>query len=131
MNKDILLIEDSRSIRDSLVWVIEYEGFSVATATNGKEALDLLAQGWVPSMILLDMLMPVMNGWEFRELQQKNALWKNIPTVILTASVNMDKNIPLYKNEFYIPKPFDVNELLALVKKFCLCAELPLLMRTV
>ena len=113
----ILLIDDNKSIRDCLIWVLEEEGYGVLTASNGKEAFELLETNpSLPDFILLDLMMPIMNGWQFREIQQLSATLKDIPTMILSAKINIE-NQSFYPNEFLLPKPFDIEELLILIRE--------------
>ena len=63
----ILIVEDDADVRDTMVQVLESEGFSVRATRDGREALDALRAGLRPRLILLDLMMPVMNGWQFRE----------------------------------------------------------------
>lgn len=81
----ILLVEDDRSLRDTLADVLLDEGYEVAAAANGREALDRLAASQ-PDLILLDLVMPVMDGWAFREEQRKTPELAAIPTVVLSAT---------------------------------------------
>jgi CheY-like chemotaxis protein len=112
----ILLVDDNKSIRDCLIWVFDDERYSVITASNGKDALELLEKNpSLPDFILLDLMMPIMNGWQFRELQQLNPRFKNIPTVILSAKINIAEQT-FYSNEYLLPKPFDIEDLLVLIK---------------
>ena len=66
-NQTLLLVEDDYDIRAMLVMLLDMEGYHVVRATNGREALTLLEEGLRPHLILLDLMMPVMNGWQFRE----------------------------------------------------------------
>jgi len=81
----ILLVEDDTSLRETLADVLSDEGFEVAAAANGREALDQLAASH-PDLILLDLVMPVMDGWAFREEQRKVPDLASIPTVVLSAT---------------------------------------------
>ncbi len=113
----ILLIDDNKSIRECLIWVLEEEGYFVITASNGKEALDFLEKNSsLPGLILLDVMMPIMNSWQFREEQRLNPRLQNIPTLILTAKINVENQV-FYPNEYLLAKPFDIEELLSLIKK--------------
>lgn len=113
----ILLIDDNKSIRDCLIWVLEEEGYAVNTASNGQEALDFLEnRGILPELILLDVMMPILNGWQFREQQHLNHSLKVIPTIILTAKIHWEHNV-LHANECFLPKPFDIEELIKLIKE--------------
>jgi CheY-like chemotaxis protein len=80
-----MIVDDDRDIRETLAEVLEDEGFLVVTAANGAEALDLLASAPLPNVILLDLMMPVMDGFEFRVAQKMAAELAPIPVVIITA----------------------------------------------
>lgn len=86
----ILLVEDDSSLRDTLADVLSDEGFEVAAAANGQEALERLASSH-PDLIVLDLVMPVMDGWAFREQQRKSPDLAAIPTVVLSASHPADR----------------------------------------
>jgi CheY-like chemotaxis protein len=81
----ILLVEDDDFIRQEISEALEDEGYRVSTAAHGKEALAILADGTRPSVVLLDLMMPVMNGWEFLKAFKKDARYRGIPVVILSA----------------------------------------------
>ena len=81
----VLLVEDDDFIRQEICEALEDEGYKVATAAHGKEALALLAGGTKPSVVLLDLMMPVMNGWEFLKAFKKNEAYASVPVVILSA----------------------------------------------
>src|SRR5258706_14472013 len=83
--KTILLIEDDPDIREELADVLDARGYHVLVAANGKAGLDLLATMESPCLILLDLMMPVMHGWEFLEAKAKTAALSEIPVVILSA----------------------------------------------
>ena len=117
-NSHILIVEDDQAIRESLLWVLEGEGYLLALANNGQEALDCLAKRKLHALILLDIMMPVMDGFEFLEKQQANPSIADIPVIILTAdkyAVNKIKN--LKKNSFMC-KPLNLNIFLDLVKNY-------------
>jgi CheY-like chemotaxis protein len=82
----ILLVEDDSALRDTLADVLAEEGFEVACAANGQDALERLHSGPSPDLILLDLVMPVMDGWSFREAQRGIPSLARIPTVVLSAS---------------------------------------------
>src|SRR5207249_387698 len=81
----VLVVEDDFDLRDALVPILEYEGHRVVSAANGREALDWLHAMPPPSLILLDLMMPVMNGEEFRAEQLRDPALASIPGVILSA----------------------------------------------
>lgn len=114
----ILLIEDDLAIQDSLMWVLEGEGYSLALANNGQEALDYLAKAEPPVLILLDIMMPVMDGFEFLEKQQHNSKLAEIPVIVLTADKYALSKIQRSKRNSFISKPLDLNAFLDLVRDY-------------
>ena len=86
----VLIVDDDDGIRESLADVLGDLGYDVVTAPHGKAAIDLLRTGTKPGVILLDLMMPVMDGWAFREAQQKDASIKDIPVVVITAGDTSD-----------------------------------------
>lgn len=82
----ILLVEDDLSIHESLGESLEQSGYLVIAAVDGREAIALLRSGVRPSAILLDLMMPVMDGWDFRQEQRSDPALRDIPVVVITAS---------------------------------------------
>lgn len=82
----VLVVDDEPDLLDVMRFVLESEGFGVETARNGKEALERICAGWAPGLVLLDLMMPVMNGWTFLDEVSKHPALKEIPVVVLTAS---------------------------------------------
>jgi len=113
----ILIVEDDDSAREALSDCLEMEGFRVASARNGKEALDYLHSSPPPKIILLDLYMPVMTGWEFREAQKKDAAIANIPVVVVSAfGSGMTRKIDA---EIIMHKPLDLDRLLTIIREHC------------
>ncbi|VEB38957.1 two-component response regulator [Legionella sainthelensi] len=115
--KFILLIEDNHSVREALVWALEYAGYLVVTVRNGEEALHFLKKNPIPFVIFLDLMMPVLDGFEFREKKRANQQIKNIPTIIASAKTNLEKVEGMHYESF-LSKPFELNDLLELVRKY-------------
>ena len=114
--KTILIIEDEEGIRSVLQQILELNGYCAFTATNGKEGLEKLRHISRPGLILLDLLMPVMNGWDFAEAISGNNDLNTIPIVVLTAFGEKSKKV---KNvQKIIKKPFDMDELLKKVSQY-------------
>src|SRR5262249_6405268 len=82
----VLLVDDDPDLLDVTSFVLENEGIVVETARNGQEALALLRAGRLPRLVLLDLMMPVMNGWEFLAEVAKDPELDAIPVVVLTAA---------------------------------------------
>lgn len=114
--KSVLVVEDNKDIQAAIKLALESEGYNVLTADNGKEAFEQLNQNPTPCLILLDLMMPVMNGWEFSEKISHDLILSNIPIVVVTAFGDK-KATP--KSEALIQKPIDLDALLSTVGKHC------------
>lgn len=113
----VLVVDDEKDIRDTLQEALEGEGYTVYTAANGREALDLLPSIPSPSLILLDLMMPVMDGWEFLKEMGENFTLTGIPVVIITAFGEKARTIS--QAQAVIRKPFDLNTLTETVRQYC------------
>ena len=112
----ILVVDDDRGAMEALSDILEYEGYHVERARNGLEALEHLQRTRpVPDLIILDLLMPVMDGWEFRMRQRDDPELANIPVLVVTA-IGATAGIEGVK---IMRKPVDVNELLKNVALYC------------
>lgn len=115
--KNILVIEDDPAIRQTLKDVLEIEGYSVATAVNGKDGADQLLRGQSrPCAILLDLMMPTNNGWQFLDFQKNDPQFQKIPVIVCSAYEESAKAI---HPDAFVPKPVQLNHLLGTVKSFC------------
>jgi CheY-like chemotaxis protein len=102
----VLVVEDERDIREALAEALSYEGYDVAVASNGREALRALRGGPLPDVILLDLVMPVMSGWEFRQVQVDDPALSGIPVVVVSAS-----DPGAAQPDRHLPKPFAIEAL--------------------
>lgn len=109
--KHILLVDDDRDIRAALGEVLEMEGFTVGEAGNGREALAYLGRK-IPNAILLDVMMPVMNGFEFREAQMSSPELASIPVIVMSADGKNQERHDLLRGASFVKKPPDLIELL-------------------
>lgn len=114
----ILVIEDNDDVRDMMAVTLELEGHRVVTASNGREALHLLHHGVEPCMILLDLMMPVMNGWEFQKAVAREPQLRDIPIVVVSAT-GTDGELDRTQAAVVLPKPIDVDRLLNVVEDLC------------
>lgn len=112
----ILIVEDDDSIRETLKMLLEVEGYSVRAVQNGKEALDLLHGFDMPCLILLDLMMPIMDGWSFLRERKKDFRLAPIPVVIVSAVAN---NAPMGEVNKEVKKPIDIDILLNVVGQYC------------
>jgi CheY-like chemotaxis protein len=110
----ILVVEDDVCELDALTDLLEASGYSVQKAQNGQEAL-IEAKDRPPGMILLDLSMPVMDGWEFMRQQRREPTIADIPVVVITALVSA---VPAGAKAL-VTKPINVNRLMSLVEKYC------------
>jgi CheY-like chemotaxis protein len=113
----ILVAEDDTNYRESLILFLQQRGYIVRTAVNGQEALNLLVAGPSPDLILLDLMMPVMDGWEVRRQQLANPSVARIPVVVLTA-IGEAEQPDCLGDVGYLHKPIDPDELLAVLERF-------------
>lgn len=114
----ILVVEDDRDLRDSLMEVLEAAGYSVAGAHDGLQALShLRGSAQRPDMILLDLQMPNMNGVEFRGEQLKSGELAQIPVAVVTADANASEQLRGLSMAGLLRKPLKVPQLLALIPR--------------
>lgn len=114
----ILVVEDDRDIRESVVEILEEEGHAVAAAADGREALDyLLGAASPPALILLDLMMPVMSGYQFREEQLKRPALAGIPVLVFTADVNARAKVESLKAAGFVQKPLKIQPLIDMVEE--------------
>ena len=114
MVKKVMIVDDDIGVRHTVKHGIggADSGYEVTIADNGKKCFDLLESNEIPDLILLDIMMPDMSGWEVHNKIKNNPLWKNIPIVFLTARTDqMAKDAGNFLGEDYIEKPFKIPEL--------------------
>lgn len=109
----ILVIDDDSDIREVVGEALEFAGYEVATAREGSEGL-ALCRSFRPTLILLDLMMPGMSGWEFRAAQQEDPALAKIPVLVVTA-LGHDPDIQV---SAVLAKPFRLDDLLAHVRRF-------------
>jgi DNA-binding response OmpR family regulator len=108
----VLIIEDDRETRDALSVFLELEGYDVSCAPDGAQGLDEARRSH-PDVILLDLMMPIMDGWGFRARQKLDPTIAAIPVVVVSALGRRDD---IDAAEF-VPKPCDLDEVLAIVAR--------------
>ena len=113
----VFIVEDDTDTREMLSKFLELEGYNVEAASNGRQALDRLDAGAAANVIVLDLMMPVMDGWEFRRRQVEDARLREIPTIVVSAA-GRDRMAQV-SADAYLSKPVDMEELLARVSQFC------------
>jgi CheY-like chemotaxis protein len=118
MTKRILIVEDDNSIRELLVELLQSEGYEVNAAVNGLEGLKYLQTQQNPDLILIDLMMPVMDGYTFRTEQLKNKNWSGIPTVVMSAEANAKEKMKEYHITAFLSKPVELDTILDTVERF-------------
>lgn len=108
----ILVIDDEPEILNTVATILEFEGYDVEQAANGAQGLDSLDR-IRPSLVLLDMRMPVLNGWDFMRILKERGL--HLPVVVMTAAQDARRWAQEVGASGYIAKPFDVDDLLTTV----------------
>jgi CheY-like chemotaxis protein len=123
MRKPVLVVEDDADIRDGLGALLDAEGYPVRMAADGAEALDVLShEASAPGLILLDLMMPRMNGWQFLEAVKDQPAISQIPIVLMSAYREQDRRIShaaLEHRVAFLRKPVDVKLLLKLIDHYC------------
>jgi CheY-like chemotaxis protein len=114
----VMIVEDDRDTREMLGRFLELEGFTVRLAANGQEALDALEADSGACVILLDLMMPVMNGWQFRAAQNSDPRLSRIPVVVVTAA-GTPEQIPAIQAHAWVSKPVDFDRLLSTIVPLC------------
>jgi CheY-like chemotaxis protein len=115
---EVLVVDDEASSRDLLAEVLQLEGYTVATATNGLQAMALL-DGHQPDVILLDLTMPVMDGFAFRGKQLLSPHLASIPVIVLSAKFFVNGELERLRPFAWLAKPFDVGLVLRAVASAC------------
>ncbi len=113
----ILVVDDDLAIRLMLETVLEEEGYSVVLAHNGREGLEIARQQPL-AMILLDLMMPILNGWQFLEVVKQSPELQSLPIVVLSASREIAQVAREGLVKAYLPKPFEIEKLLNYVELY-------------
>jgi CheY-like chemotaxis protein len=115
-NRRVLVVEDDPSVAQVLAGALELDEYEVRTAAHGREALGVL-NAWRPDVIVLDLMMPVMDGWTFREEQRRRVALRGIPVVVVSASHHLDARAAGMDAAAVVAKPFDLDALLDTVRR--------------
>jgi DNA-binding response OmpR family regulator len=110
----VLVVDDDASIQGFLAEALADEGYDVRTAGNGREALAVLRE-WHPDLILLDLMMPEMDGWVFRAEQRDTPAVSDVPVIVLSATRDLMARVRDLAPVQVFAKPFDLEELLGTI----------------
>jgi CheY-like chemotaxis protein len=118
--RQALVVEDDEDIRDLLSTLLIVLGFEVREANNGQVGLEMLRTGWKPDLIVLDLMMPVVNGWAFRAAQRRIDGLRDVPVIVLSARRPPYREAEgSFEVADILPKPFDLDNFLAAVSRHC------------
>jgi len=112
----ILIVEDDDGVRDTIAGILRDEGYTVETASHGAAALRRLGELPLPSLILLDLMMPGMDGIDFRTRQQADPALRGIPVVIISARPDVARQAERLHADAFLQKPMSFEELLHVVQ---------------
>lgn len=113
----ILLVEDDHAIREGVADGLAFEGYQAEGVANGREALAWLEREGAPAVVVLDLLMPVMNGAQLLERLRADPRWAEVPAVLMSAALPGRESLP--RADAYLQKPFDLSQLVAALSRWC------------
>jgi two-component system response regulator MprA len=119
-----LIVEDDSRVQQILSLALDPEGYEIKLAGNGREALDIL-QGWLPDLIILDLVMPEMDGWSFRAQQLAQPRAAAIPILIITGLDPLADKVEQLQATATLAKPFSVKTVRALVQSLTMAPPFP------
>jgi CheY-like chemotaxis protein len=116
-SKQVLIVDDDAAILEMIAELLSYEGYKVVTYSEGRGAV-AFARSTLPALILLDLMMPEMSGWQVIAALRSSPQTKAIPIVLLSARRDLADAANELKVAAYLEKPFDLDELLDLVRQY-------------
>jgi CheY-like chemotaxis protein len=119
MSRTVLIVEDNDDIRQLLCLGLKLHGYRTFAAANGREALDLLTQIERPCLIVLDLMMPVMNGWEFRARILADPQLTAVPVLIISADGLIDQRAADLGAVSFLRKPIELAQLIEEAQRYC------------
>lgn len=116
----ILIVDDDSDAGEAMSELLAYQGFAVALASDGQRALEALRRAeTLPDVILLDLMMPVMNGWQFRKAQLDDPQLAAVPVIVVTASLASESQLSQLKAAALFRKPVDAGTLVRKINHIC------------
>lgn len=116
----ILVVDDDPDIAFVIGNVLERDGYAVVIASDGSEALARLREGPTPCLVLLDLMMPGMSGWEFREIQLRDPTLSSIPVIVMSGANQLEQKTASLRLAGIVRKPIERDDLLALARRHCI-----------
>ncbi len=118
-NETVLLVDDDAEVREQLAFLLGRRGHRVLTAKHGLDAIEVLRKTGPPCLMILDLMMPVMDGWTLRRELLREAVWADIPVVLLSGVADIDDEAKELCAVDYLEKPIDLERLYRIVADFC------------
>ena len=115
----VLVVDDDEALRDAMTAFLETEGFHTVTASDGQEAIELLQRGMHPCLILLDLMMPRLDGESFRRLQLRDERVSDVPVIVFSARPDADRIAHAIGAMASLKKPVDIDTALQAVEQHC------------
>jgi CheY-like chemotaxis protein len=119
VRRRVMVVDDDIAIREVLSQLLQMQGYEVTSACNGREAMACLRRSGEACVILLDLMMPVMDGWAFRDEQRRDPALASIPVVVISAVGDAREKATALDAAAYLDKPLDYDELLEAVGRHC------------
>lgn len=120
----VLVIEDNPDLRDLVTTLLERSGYDVVGAENGSDVLSTIEDRPAPALILLDLTTPVMDGWTFCAERAHHPTLATVPLVVFSAIPPEDPRMRALDASGYLPKPADLEQILAMVRRWCAPREM-------
>lgn len=120
----LMIVDDDDDLRQTLAHVIGTYGYKVTAFGDARAALAALEDGQAPFLILLDLMMPGMSGWEFRAAQLKNSALASIPVVLVTAANVASHGMPTLPDVEILRKPFELDGLITIIERYAAAARM-------
>jgi CheY-like chemotaxis protein len=117
--RSLLIVEDEVDLRETLAEILRCHGFEPATAGSGAEAIEALRKGEAPRVILLDLMMPGMSGWEFRDVQLRDPELASIPVVLVSGVSDLAEAAAATRAAAFLSKPLDIEVLIDVLARYC------------
>lgn len=115
----VMIVDDDIDLLDAIALILERRGYRVVTATSGDQALALLGEGPLPSLIMFDLMMPGMDGWSLRQKLLETPAYADIPAIALSGDHTVLRRSPPPRCTKALQKPLDLETLLEVVKQGC------------
>ena len=110
--KTIMIVDDDPDTISSVEGILTKSGFEVIGVDNGREFFETLTNGTIPDLVILDIILPVMSGWDIQRKLKRNSNWEGIPIVFLTArTTEAARDMGKRLGDAYIEKPFEIADL--------------------